>query len=97
MQSIEVKAEEFVPLQVGEHVVPVVLLDEHAEPPYTLKFEGVEFTYARSVPIKGHGASLPPLLAEVVAEGRDILAGERGERYYLYYTAAPVAAKAAKE
>ena len=54
----------------------------------------LEYTYTRSVPVKGYGAILPPLLDEWYGEGRDVLVARRGDRYYVYLTAATTAATA---
>ncbi len=95
MQAIEVQPDTLDSVEAGDYVVPLTELRDLDEPPYAITLRGVEFTYARSVPVKGHGASLPPLLDEWVAAGRDVLIGQRDKRYYVYLTPATVVAEPA--
>ena len=54
-------------------------------PPYTtLRFDGQEYQYERSFPIKGHGANLPNFLRERMAAGKKPLLIERVDRFYVY-------------
>lgn len=83
-------------LYVGDYEVPLTALPDDDEPPMTLVVRGEEFDYMRSVPVKGHGATMPPLLDDWSGEGRDVVAAHRMGRYYLYATAAPAPAKPAE-
>ncbi|HLG10311.1 MAG TPA: hypothetical protein VI876_01020 [Dehalococcoidia bacterium] len=57
----------------------------HGPPPFTaLKFDGREYQYERSFPVKGHGASLPNFLRDRMAEGKKPLLVERTDRFYVY-------------
>ncbi len=94
MQEIEVQRDALGSLETGDYVVPLTDVSHLEEPPYVVRVGNEEFVYARSVPVKGHGATLPPLLDEWVAEGRDVLVGQRGMRYYVYLTPAATPAAA---
>lgn len=96
MEKIALSLDELATVYAGDYEVPMTVLADEEEPPFTLDVAGRSFDYVRSVPVKGHGASLPPLLDAWVAEGRDVVAGQRGGRYYLYATPAAAPAKAAK-
>ncbi len=81
-------------LQIDATLVGVLQL-EGFEVPYThlvdeefvhtnLRVGETEYTYDRSFPLKGHSAVMPAAIAELQAEGRQVLVAERGERYYVY-------------
>ncbi len=87
-------AQEATPLQIGPSLIGTLEL-EGFEVPYVnladqpfvhtrLRVGETEYTYDRSYPIKGHSAVMPSAVAELLAEGRQVLAVERSERYYLY-------------
>ena len=54
-----------------------------------LRFEGRQYAFAGSVPLKGYGAVLPGRVRQALAEGRLALLVQRADRYYLYLTNAP--------
>ena len=83
------------PLYVGRYTVPTTVLSDLEEAPFTLILDGEEYSYIKSVPLKGHGGVLPFLLDEYTGEGRSVLLGERLKRYYIYATPATRAAAAA--
>ena len=49
-----------------------------------LRVGETEYTYDRSYPIKGHSAVMPGAIAELQAQGRQVLVAERSDRYYVY-------------
>ncbi len=92
MDTLTLQPGDFEPLYVEADEIPLTVLSHLDDTPYTIKLDGVEYTYARSIPAIGHGASLPPLLDEYDAEGRAMIIGERGKRYFLFLTPAKTAA-----
>ena len=75
-------------------VIHVLNLSSAALMDVQLRLDGREYTYTSSVPLKGYGAVLPARVREALAEGRQALVVQRGERYYLYLTPAPTAPSA---
>ena len=64
------------------------VLRHEGPPPYTtLRFDGREYQYERSFPIRGYGANLPDFLRERMAEGKVPLLIERTDRFYVYLSA----------
>jgi hypothetical protein len=49
-----------------------------------LVVDGDEYTYNRSFNILGHSAVMPAAVAELQAQGCNILVVERQDRYYVY-------------
>jgi hypothetical protein len=94
MQTIDIRRDALDTLEVENYLIPLTDVTDLGEAPFTLVLNDVEYTYARSVPVKGHGAVLPQFLDEWYTEGRDVLVARRGERYYVYVTAANAAAAA---
>jgi len=70
-------------------VVPVLNLGSAPQMDVQLRFRGEDFRYTSSVLAKGYGAILPGRVREALEEGRRALLVRRGERFYLYLTAAP--------
>ena len=56
-------------------------------PYYAAQLGDQEYRYAKSFPIKGHGASLPQFLREQIGEGKKPLLIERTDRFYVYLDA----------
>lgn len=57
----------------------------YGPPPFTtLRFDGVDYQYERSFPVKGHGANLPDFLRDRMAAGKKPLLIERTDRFYVY-------------
>ena len=54
-------------------------------PKTKIKVGEQEYTYDRSVPIKGHSAHLPKYLREQMAAGKHPLLIERPDRLYVYF------------
>ncbi len=71
-------------LDLGTIEVPYVNLESQPGVHTRLLVGETAYTYDRSYPIKGHSAVMPGAVAELVAEGRQVLVAERGERYYVY-------------
>lgn len=71
-------------LELEQLSVPYVNLEAEPFVRTRLRIGGAEYTYAQSYPINGHSAVMPSAIAELQAQGRQVLVAERGERYYLY-------------
>jgi len=72
------------PLPLDGMEVPRILLHEGGPPHSQVRFNGREYRYSRSFPIKGHGASLPRFIREQLDAGKTPLVLERTERFYVY-------------
>lgn len=64
--------------------VPYTHLDSRESVHTNLLVGDTEYAYDRSFPMKGHSAVMPAAIAELQAEGRQVLVAERSERYYVY-------------
>ena len=83
MAILELEDVDLEPLVLDGMEVPRILY--HGPPPFTmLKFDGQEYHYERSFPVKGHGASLPNFLRDRLVEGKKPLLVERMGRFYVY-------------
>ncbi len=71
-------------LQLEGFEVPYTHLDDEENIHTDLRVGETEYTYDRSFPTKGHSATMPAAIAELQAEGRQVLVAERSERYYVY-------------
>ena len=71
-------------LELEQLSVPYVNLEAEPFVRSRLRIGGADYTYDQSYPIKGHSAVMPNAIAELLAQGRQVLVAERGERYYLY-------------
>ena len=71
-------------LELPELKVPYVDLNDQPVVHTRLRVGETEYTYDRSFPIKGHSAVMPDAIAELQAQGRQVLVAERNERYYVY-------------
>ncbi len=71
-------------LDLGTLRVPYVDLETAPFVHTRLLVGETEYVYDRSYPIKGHSAIMPGEVAELLAEGRQVLVAERSERYYVY-------------
>lgn len=67
----------------GQWVAYVDLYDEPFMPTH-IRLGGDEYAFHSSVPVRGHGATLPPRVREVRAAGKKALVVERKGRYYLF-------------
>lgn len=67
----------------GQWVAYVDLYDEPFMPT-RISLGADEYAYHSSVPVRGHGATLPPRIREVRAAGKKALVVERAGRYYLF-------------
>lgn len=93
MQSM-VTEQETEPLEIDRALIGTLEL-AGAEVPYVdleawpfigsrLAVDGTEYVYNRSFIIQGHSAVMPVAVAELQAQGRNILVVERKDRYYVY-------------
>ena len=71
-------------LELDTFQVPYVHLENQPVVPAHLRAGETEYTYDRSFPVKGYSAVMPAAVADLQAEGRQVLVAERNERYYLY-------------
>ncbi len=71
-------------LELDTFQVPYVHLENQPVVPAHLRAGETEYIYNRSYPVKGYSATMPAAVAELQAEGRQVLVAERNERYYLY-------------
>ena len=71
-------------LELEGFEVPYVNLGDEPFVRTRLRAGEVEYAYDRSYPIKGHSAVMPGDIADLAAEGRQVLVVERNERYYVY-------------
>lgn len=94
-RSLPVQSGDMAPVYVGPFTVQATVLSDLEDAPFTLVLDGVEYSYIRSVPVKGHGASLLPLLEQYHSESRGVILGERQKRYFIYATPALTPAAAA--
>jgi hypothetical protein len=76
------------PLVLNGLEVARILQHQGPPPSTTLRFDGRDYQYERSFPIKGYGAALPNFLRARLAEGKRPLLIERKERLYVYLSAA---------
>ncbi|TMB98868.1 MAG: hypothetical protein E6J42_04950 [Chloroflexi bacterium] len=56
------------------------------EPAVKLRFEGEDYWYYRTLPLKGYGAVLAPYIRDLQAEGHKPLLARYGTRIYIYAT-----------
>ena len=84
MPILELEDVDLEPLVLDGIEVPRIYRHGGAPPFTTLRFDGAEYQYERSFPIKGYGASLPNFLRERMAEGKKPLLIERTDRFYVY-------------
>ena len=86
--------QEAAPLQIGPPLIGTLELEGFVVPyanlgdqPFVhtrLRVGETEYAYDRSYPITGHSAVMPRAIADLLAEGRQVLVAERSERYYVY-------------
>lgn len=73
-------------LDLATHVVPYISLDDEPAIRARIQIGGTEYAYQRTYPVKGHSAVMPEIVADAIAEGRQVLVAERDDRYILYLT-----------
>jgi hypothetical protein len=66
--------------------VPYLDLYDAEFVPTRLKIVNDEYAFARSAPVRGHGAVLPGEIRQARDAGKKPVIVERGDRYYLYLT-----------
>ena len=71
-------------LELETFQVPFVNLVDQPFLHTRLRIGETEYMYDRSYPITGHSAVMPGAIADLQAEGRQVLVAERDERYYVY-------------
>ncbi len=64
--------------------VPYVNLDGEARLRSRLRVGETEYVWDRSMPVRGHSAALPEIVAELRSESRILLIAERNDRYLIY-------------
>lgn len=85
----EFEEDQLEPLTLDDGLVlPCLRLTLEEQPPFSqVKVGEQAYQYARSVPIKGYGATLPGYAREQMGEGRKLLLIERPTRYLVYLSA----------
>jgi hypothetical protein len=83
-QAIQIPRSYLGLVEIGDEELPFVDLDEQPYVSSKIEVEGIEYTYERSFPIKGHSAIMPAQVEQLQSQGKRLLVGERNERYYLY-------------
>lgn len=73
-------------LDLETYIVPYISLDDEPAIRARLQIAGTEYAYERSYPVKGHSAVMPEIVADAIADGRQVLVAERDNRYFLYLT-----------
>jgi hypothetical protein len=84
MPILELEDVDLEPLALDGMEVPRIYYHEGPPPFSMLRFDGQEYEYARSFPIKGHGATLPNFLRDRMGEGKKPLLIERTDRFLVY-------------
>jgi hypothetical protein len=71
-------------LYVEDLELPLIEITHIEPPPRSLSLAGKEYVFERSVPVKGFSAIMPKVAREIMAQGKELLIGRWGERYYVY-------------
>lgn len=71
-------------LYVGDLELPLCDISHLSPPPRTLTLAGVEYAFERSFPLKGYSAVLGKAARQMMGEGKVLLLGRWGMRYYVY-------------
>ena len=87
--EMEVDPSELGTLDIEADVwVPYLDMNEAPMVPTRLKLGEREYVWNSSTPVKGWGAMMPGKIREVRESGKQPLVVERGERYYIFVSAA---------
>jgi hypothetical protein len=77
--------EDAVEVLVAEDLeLPLIEITHIEPPPHSLSLAGKEYVFERSVPVKGFSAILPKVAREIMGQGKELLIGRWGGRYYVY-------------
>ncbi len=76
-------------------MVPRIRMTTWGLPEVEIKVGDEEYTYQKSFPIKGHSATLPKRIAELLDAGKTPMIVERTDRFYLYLPKSQVEEEAA--
>ena len=71
-------------IDLGSIELPYVDLHDAPYVHHRIEVNGTEYVYDRSYPVKGGSAVMPGIVSELVGSGKQVLIGERNERYYIY-------------
>jgi hypothetical protein len=82
----ELDASELGTLELDGNWLPYLDLTDDGFLPTHVSMAGNEYAYRESFPIRGHGATMPPALADLREQGKRPLIVERDDRYYLFVT-----------
>jgi hypothetical protein len=85
---LELEPNQLGSLDLQDLWVPYVDLYDEPFMPTRIKLGAEEYAYNSSVPIKGHGATLPGKIRALREAGKTPLVVERDERYYIFVNAA---------
>lgn len=83
-EPLEVDSSLIGTLELAGSEVPYVDLNDWPFIGTRLVVDGAQYTYNRSFIITGHSAVMPQAVAELQAQGHQILVVERQGRYYVY-------------
>lgn len=81
---IEIDASLLGRLELSGFDVPYIDLEGWPSIHSRLVVNGTEYAFSGSFPVKGHSAVMPGAVAELQAQGKQILVVERDERYCVY-------------
>ena len=65
-------------------IVPRIRMTTSGLPETQIMVGDQEYQYERSIPIKGHSATLPEAILALLAESKKPLVLERPDRFYVY-------------
>ncbi|HEU4760365.1 MAG TPA: hypothetical protein VFT91_10355 [Dehalococcoidia bacterium] len=82
---IEVRPDQLAQLYTNGMDLPYVEFHQE-EPAIKLVYQGEEYAYYRTVPLKGYGAVLAGHIRPLEAEGKKPLLARFGKRIYIYAT-----------
>lgn len=82
--TLEVEHSRVGTLELEGLTATYVNLEGEPAVPTHLVVSGIEYTYERSVPVKGHSAVLPQAVTEYRNGGKRVLIAEHSERYMIY-------------
>ena len=83
--AIEVRSDSIETLHVNGMDLPYVDYGQH-EPGIKLVYQGEDFWYYRTLPVKGYGAVMARYIRELQAEGKTPLLARFFDRIYIFAT-----------
>lgn len=71
-------------LYVDDLELPLYDMSHFTPPPRSLTLAGKEYVFTRSVPVKGYSAVMGKIARDIFGQGKDLLIGRWGMRYYVF-------------